>query len=140
MYDYDGLPGDGKCWYGRLRTKCRSDQVYMAKCDTKEKRQQFRFVHLDNEQVQIKLGDGNLCFERQSSQIFLEKCDSDNKYQTWFAPNGSFDGRRFEVSQKSRSGSCMTQDHHPKPGEVVELHSCSAARSKDHQTSYWNKY
>jgi hypothetical protein len=33
---------------------------------------------------------------------------------------------------------CITQRHHPKAGEEVELESCSLARTSD--TSKWNRY
>jgi hypothetical protein len=169
MYEYSGLPGNGKCWYGRQRKSCRNDQVYIAKCSNSE-RQKFRFVKLSNNEVQIKLGDNsNRCFERDGRKIFVRRCNSSKSLQRWYAPNGSFDGRRFEVSQRGYSSQCMTQDHRkylqlylfncvrpstssfcsyklrslfpdPKAGEVVELHSCRAARSRSHETSYWNKY
>ncbi|CAB9509454.1 expressed unknown protein [Seminavis robusta] len=140
VFDYKGLPGDGRCWYGRQRRACRPDQVYVTKCKD-EYRQYFRFVKLGSNLVQIKLGDGrNLCFQRVSTQIFLRTCDEKNKYQQWYAPNGSFDGSKFELSQHSNPRQCMTQAHHPKAGEVVETHSCKAARSDEHETSFWNKY
>ena len=131
---------NGKCWYGRKSKTCRNDQVYIAKCN-QYKGQRFMFVKVSGNEVLIKVGDGrNLCFERYSREIFLRTCDSSKERQRWFAPKGSFDGPRFEVSQHSLSNQCMTQDHHPKAGEVVELHSCRAARSKSHETSYWVKY
>ena len=147
MYDYDGLPGDGKCWYARERTHCQPDQIYISKC-SEDARQNFRFVKIAANLVQFKVADErNLCFEsgpnpRQggAKQIFLRTCNVNNPNQQWFAPNGSFDGYRWEASQYVNPSLCMTNDHHPKPGEVIELHSCRAARSASHLTSYWNKY
>lgn len=118
-------------------------------------------------EVLIKLGNGsNRCFERYRREIFLNTCDETNAYQKFFALNGSFDGSRFEMSQKGFTSQCVTTAHHPKAGkyqllilvmflmnldpqqviimvdvgEVVELHDCEASRSKNSETSYWNKY
>ena len=111
MHHYDGLPGNGKCWYGQKTKFCRNDQLYMAKCSN-DKRQKFQLINLSNGEVQFKIGNGeNLCFERVGRQIFLRGCSSSNKQQRFYAPNGSFDGFRFEVSQRSYPSQCMTQDH-----------------------------
>lgn len=121
MYDYDGLPGSGKCWYGKERRNCRSDQMYMAKCNS-DVRQKFSFLKVSNGEALIRVGNGkNLCFERDDREIFLRTCDSGNERQRWFSPVGSFDGPRFELSQRRLSSYCMTQDHHPKPGEISSL-------------------
>jgi Cytolethal distending toxin A/C domain len=146
MYDYDGLPGNGKCWYGRERLDCQPDQVYVSKC-SEDPRQYFEFIRIAGNQVLFKVHGRNLCFESGPNprpngvkQIFLRPCDPSKSSQQWFAPNGDFDGYRFEASQEENRNLCMTQDHHPKAAEVVELHSCTAARSLQHLTSYWNKY
>jgi len=95
-------------------------------------------VDLPNDEVLIQLANGdNECWERSGRRIFVEQCDSGNSRQRWFAPNGSFDGRRFEISQRGFTSQCVTNDHHPKTAEVVELHFCEGARDSD--TTYWNK-
>lgn len=141
MYKYKGLPGNGLCWYANTkRLRCRNDQLYIAKCSN-HINQKFKFIKLSNNEVQITLANGeDLCFQRSDRQIYLRPCNAKEERQRWFSPKGSFDGPRFELSQRSFSSQCITQNHHPKAGEVVELHSCKAARSKHHETSFWNKY
>lgn len=111
MYDYDGLPGDGKCWYGLDRRSCKSDQLYMAKCSGSS-RQKFDIIEQSNGEVQIRLGNGkNKCLERDGRKIELHGCSSSNSKQLFYIPNGSLGGRRFELSQRSYSSQCVTQDH-----------------------------
>ena len=111
MYNYDGLPGDGKCWYGLDRRSCQSDQLYIAKCSS-SRRQRFDIIKLSSGEVQIRLGHGeNKCFERDGRKIKLRGCSSSNSKQRWSIPNGSIDGKRFELSQQSVSSQCVTQDH-----------------------------
>lgn len=139
--DYDGFPGSGTCWYGLDDARpCRSDQMYVARCGS-DYRQAIIFEVLDDGEVLIKLGNGeNKCWERNRREIFLRTCDQNNSLQRWFAPNGSFSGSRFELSQRGYERQCVSTAHHPKAGEVVELHSCEALRRPDFQTSYWNRY
>ena len=109
MWNYDGLPGSGKCWYGKERRSCRNDQLYIARCSN-EKKQKFRFLEVSGKEVLIQIGnDKNLCLQRYNREIFLKTCDSGNEHQRWFAPAGSFDGPRFELSQRRASSLCVTQ-------------------------------
>lgn len=110
MHHYDGLPGDGGCWYGRERKDCRDDQLYISKCSG-DSRQKFDILKLSGGEFQIRLGDENLCFERKKREIYLRGCNSGKATQRWYAPNGSIDGKRFEISQKDYSSQCLTQDH-----------------------------
>jgi hypothetical protein len=86
----------------------------------------------------IRIHDTNLCFERISNDIFLYNCDMGKDRQLWFAKNGDLDGSRFEISPKGKSSHCITQRHHPKKDEEVEIEPCNTARRGD--TSYWNRY
>jgi len=101
QYRYDGLPGDGKCWYGRKRSSCRDDQIYIAKCSG-DPDQKFQFLKHSGGEVQIKVASKNLCFESVGNSVYLRSCDSNEKAQRWYAPNGDIDGRRFELSQRTR--------------------------------------
>lgn len=139
-YDYDGYPGTGKCWYGTESRDCSVDQIHISKCED-DKRQRFVFVELSDEEILIKLGnDANSCLERDGRSIFIRTCDASNYLQRWYAPNGSFNGDKFEISQKKKSAQCVSTIHHPKAGEVVDLQSCEASRDKHSKTSFWNKY
>lgn len=140
MFDYDGYPGSGKCWYGLDTMTCSSQESYIAKCGN-ENRQRFLFVDLAGGEILIKLGNNdNECWERSSRAVKIRQCDANNPLQRWFSPNGSFNGQRFEISQKGFENQCVSTAHHPKAGEVVEMHSCVALRAPDSETSYWNKY
>jgi len=147
MYDYDGYPGTGLCWIGDEQVDCIKEEVYMAKC-IEEPRQWFTFVdvavvskNLDpgKREVLIRTADGR-CFERDQRKVYLERCDASNALQRWFALNGDLDGEKFELSQVDFTHQCVTNDHHPKSGEVVETHDCESSRSKEDQTSYWERY
>lgn len=73
----------------------------------------------------------------------MNECDPNNKYQRFIATNGTsfFDGqKKFEISQVDFQKQCVSNDHHPKPGEVVELHSCTALREDSSQTALWTRY
>jgi hypothetical protein len=140
-FDYTGEPGPGHCWYGDQSLGCNSDQLYISKCSF-ERNQWFTFEPTPSGEVLIKLGnDKNQCWERLRRSIYIRTCDPNNPLQRWFALNGSLDdGDRFELSQQGFTNQCMTNAHHPKAGEVVEMHSCRASRAPDSETSFWVKY
>lgn len=146
MYNFDGYPGIGfdRCWRARDAIKCDPNQVFIAKCVTGEPRQWFTFIDLGNssgvDEILIQTGDGERCFERYERDIWLEECDEENSLQRWYALNESFDGPRFEISQLGFETQLITNDHHPKSGEIVEMHHAEASRANDSQSSFWNKY
>ena len=123
-FDYDGYPGTGQCWYGTDSRPCSQDQIHLSKCSN-DNRQRFLFVELAGDEILIKLGNGqNQCLQRFKREIFIRTCDANNSMQRWYAPNGSFDGRRFEISQKDFSTQCVTNAHHPKAGKQPKRKIC----------------
>jgi hypothetical protein len=100
-YRYNGNRDDGYCWYGKERRRCRDEQIYIDKCRDSS-RQQFRFLQYPNGEVQIRAADENRCLEMVGDEIYLRGCDENESNQRWFAPNGDFNGRRFELSQRSK--------------------------------------
>lgn len=89
----------------------------------------------------------DLCLERSRGRhVTLEQCHTDGKEeQLWRAPQGSFrniqrSNNRFELSQSLFGGMdyCLTNHHHPKYGETLEMYTCDEARRD--QTSFWNTY
>jgi hypothetical protein len=147
MYDYDGYPGTGLCWYGGKGILSRiiaasleldsattflpdkskhcdtTKRVYVAKC-IEHPRMWFTFVNVTNpysvgavEEFLIMTGDGTRCFERKDREISLQQCEPDNSYQRFFALNGDFFGEKFEISQIGYTHQCVTNDHHPKSGK-----------------------
>ena len=143
MYNFDGYPGTGLCWAGEKDEKCDQDQVYVGKCIDDEQ-MWFTFANATDSgnnvtEKLIMTGDGR-CFQRKEREITLEKCNPNNAQQRWFALNGDFNGEKFEISQLGYTDQCVTNDHHPKSGEVVELHHCEASRAADSQSSFWEKF
>eukprot|EP00934_Nitzschia_sp_Nitz4_P004866 Nitzschia sp. Nitz4//scaffold45_size130396//72961//74076//NITZ4_003455-RA/size130396-exonerate_est2genome-gene-0.63-mRNA-1//1//CDS//3329552416//4856//frame0 len=122
--------------------RCRSgscslgDKLYVEECSDSGV-QRFDFNYVSSDEVLIKLHGTSRCLQRQSRDIFVRTCDSSNSLQKWETRQGEFDEYRFEISQKSATNLCITQRHHPKPDEEVELEPCSTARISD--TSYWER-
>jgi hypothetical protein len=132
-YNYDGYPGTGRCWYGLEKANCTLDKVYTALCIDGDPRQWFTFVRLgttynDVDEVMIKtVGESPpRCFTRQLSAIYLDAdCDPDNMNQRFFAVTGGFREYRFEIGQYQgyTRENCLTNAHHPKSGEVIEVYT-----------------
>jgi hypothetical protein len=115
---------------------CNSgDKLYIYECS--ESSQSFDFVVVNNDEVLIRLSGTGLCLQRNNNDIFIKSCNAGNSNHKWFAKVGAFDQNRFEISQKTYSSSCITQRHHPKAGEEVEIESCETARNG--LTSFWNR-
>ena len=59
-----------------------------------------------------------------------------------YASNQSFSevsaSGKFELLTDDRSGRCLSQHHHPKPGEVVYPEKCEKTRRYD--TTYWRTW
>ena len=90
---------------------------------------------------QIRLEDGkNLCLEANinTDKIYLADCNQFNENQWFVAKNGNFNSRRFEMAPFFEPDDCLTQSHHPKANEDVEIRSCGGAREDN--TSFWMKY
>lgn len=120
---------NGRCSYG--------DKTYINTC-RQSTSQRYDFVFMNNDEILIRIHDSNLCFERIAFDIFLYECDPSNQRQMWVAQRGDFRGTRFEISPYGLQSHCITQRHHPKAFEEVELEPCSRARLGD--TSFWNRY
>jgi hypothetical protein len=143
MYHYNGWPGSGHCWYDQTVKPCNPEEIYIATCNN-DPRQRFNIIVLPNsnedgnEIFLVQVPSTNLCFERNNKSIFLRECDSASDLQQWIAINGRLTGEKFEITSVSKDTHCVTQAHHPKAGEVVELFRCEVPRRPDHQTSFWN--
>jgi len=144
MYNYDGYPGTGLCWYGDQNLTCAQDHVYVGKC-IEAPQMWFTFVNVASprnglDERLIMTGDGKRCFERKDRLLLLKPCNPYSTQQRWYALNGGFNESKFEISQLGYSSQCITNDHHPKSGEVVELHDCEFSRSEESQTSFWEVF
>lgn len=102
-------------------------------------REQWTFLEYEDGSAQIQNYNWELCLENVGEdQIVLSVCDESVMEQRFVALGGSFDHYRFELSPMLKPGLCLTQDHHPKMGEMLLLQTCSQARGDS--TSFWNKY
>jgi hypothetical protein len=77
----------------------------------------------------------NLCMRLEDYDIRLRECDSNDMLQRF---TGSFSSDKFEISPVLYSEYCLTQEHHPRRGEYVEIETCERARRDT--TSYWIMY
>ena len=139
MSDYRGKPGTGRCWHGEVTEPCSRDELYIATCNN-DKRQRFSIMFVDSDEAMIKVAYDNRCFQRNGNSIELRSCDPTNDLQRWVSPRGAFYQRRFEIANPSLRDYCATQEHHPKPGEVVWLEPCILSRHPFHQTNFWMRW
>jgi len=118
---------------------CRSgNQLEVQNCDSRNA--WFEFVTF-NGLTQIKLAEDDLCIEvTGTTTTELQSCvdpTEDRPRQKFVALNGSFNnGGKFEIGTVHTPG-CLTQQHHPRPGEVIKREDCPDTRDDD--TSFWVK-
>lgn len=90
---------------------------------------------------QILVHDTNLCLERtQKRYVTVQECDANNDAQWWHkirADGGPFELRPANGSRDSEPF-CVTQQHHPKPGEVLGFKECRQAHRWE--TGYWSAF
>jgi hypothetical protein len=106
----------------------------------------FEFLNMEsNGMTQIKVAENDLCLEIVGNNAMeLQRCEMDTSRnytrQKFVALNGSFrsGGNKFEIGTVFRPGGCLSQQHHPRPGEVVKRVECPNTRDDD--TSYWVRY
>ena len=116
------------------------EKLYLGYCGKWSKSAFFKFFPVDGgSKVQIvmkNLFDDPLCIERNHRQIRLQKCDFSNEFQHWIV--GTSDVRRFEIIQNVGGVQwCLSNHHHPKCGEEVEIFRCSQVQGWS--TGLWNK-
>lgn len=115
------------CWFGEDEIDCRSDQVYISLCGARgfsPQQQAFLFVPISgsNDESLIQVADvrDQRCWERSKREIYLSACNASNPLQRWWANNGTdffASDNKFEISQVNFTKQCVSNDHHPKPGE-----------------------
>lgn len=116
---------------------CNSgDDINIHYCD--DKSTWFVFDNMSsNGQTQVKIANTKLCLEwNDNYDMYVKTCDKSTDRQKFDAGQGSFSGKRFEL--RTSDDGCLTQDHHPRDGELVFVEDCDTPRDDD--TSYWNKY
>jgi len=131
------------------------DELWINECDEYDPLQRFELVYLGRNANNISshynkhLGllkvasnnddDDELCLRRVSSSTFqLAPCDHTNIDQqlVGFDPYKPFELQ--PANQEDGINQCLSQDHDPKPYELVRSIPCYVARRDS--TSYWNFY
>jgi hypothetical protein len=127
-----------RVWCMQCKNGCQEGEIlFLHYCAWDSAR--FDFVDAPSNQVQIRVVDTNLCLERSGNATSLKVCNLDNPLQHWKSPTGGFGGAIFEFIQTyDGEDYCVTQHHHPKYGEIIEMYTCNEARFDT--TSYWMKY
>ena len=126
-------------WCMKCRNGCRpGNRVHIVDCAKNPTK--WTFLKLDNDEIQVRVKNENLCLEREGRRISLRICKHSILRQRWFASDGSLaPGERFEISPRGRPKMCITQRHHPKHGEEIQLEPTLRTRRYS-DTSYWNMY
>jgi hypothetical protein len=95
----------------------------------------FEFYKRSGGEANIRDTKSSRCMRVEGGKIRMRDCDSGDSKQRF---TGSFSSSKFEIHPQDDSDKCVTQQHHPKPGEELIIDKCSTARGDE--TSYWNKY
>jgi hypothetical protein len=98
----------------------------------------------ENYYHQIKVHETNLCLTRTLKRyLTVQDCDATDDMQLWHQIRA--DGGPFTLRPANRNGMdtagqpfCVTQQHHPKPTEILGLKECREAHRWD--TGYWSTY
>jgi hypothetical protein len=130
-------------WCIKCRNGCnRGHKMKIVNCDNDGGRglpDRFRFLPQTSEQVQIQEVASGLCMQlAPSRQITLEVCQAGASDQRFFARVGDLTFMdKFELSPINRPTFCVTQRHHPKDAEIIELEPCDTVAERS-DTSFWN--
>ena len=102
------------------------DKVKIETCGSGNTR--WEIVPLSGQGDQIRKSGSNQCIELIGSRaIALRGCDASVTRQRWMAVMGAFNDYRFDIRPVRDLAKCLTQHHHPKPGEDVFAEFCSTA-------------
>lgn len=125
----------------RKGNDCRSgDDIELDNCDGDNVK--FVLRNRSGRKAQLQIAGKNLCLELRGEKTFfgvrrriieVRTCASSNDDQYFEA---SWDSSRFDI--EANDGKCVTQHHHPRPGEDLLSEKCS--RAENDETRYWVKY
>ena len=127
-------------------SSCEQDSnLFINTCNPYEPLQRFEWIQLGvdparqyQNQGLIKVATGNLCLQQTLPGIFrLRECNQYDINQGFsgFNQYGPF---QLRPAHADNIGDCLTQDHHPTPGEELITQPCSVAIQD--RTSYWQVY
>ena len=128
------------CAYGTDSRDCEEGVIYINECSSTDLRQLFRFRELPSGEFMIEIGTNpNQCV--QGRRLKSRPCDQNEPNQRWMAMDygsrSSVNTLRFEISQIGQESRCVTQHHHPREREVVEMSNCDNERRSF--TTYWQR-
>ena len=129
-------------WCLKCKNGCvEGNQMYITGCSGYSSYFTFLNDTTDyGDEIMIQVYGTNLCLHRPEGgrDIVLRTCNLKNYHQRFYAANGSsFDGEKFEIGQHSFPNRSLTQQHHPKHGEIVFMQNSTLAEMSE--TQFWNK-
>jgi len=113
----------------------RGAEIEIQRCSSSDRKQRWRFYKYNRYMIESVYRPGQ-CAKLRSSRVKLDDCDPNDRSQLW-----DLDGpneKKFEWREKRSSRSCVTNQHHPTPGEELKTMSCREA--KRDETNYWTIY
>jgi len=139
----------GSCFYGAANSReCEKDTIYMDVCSA-DYRQLFSFIEITKDDYfnvtpgEFMIAAGNkphLCLH--TGRPRLQECNPKLPGQRWIAMDqgrrSATNQRRFELSKVGKEDRCLTQHHHPRAKEVLDMIDCVSERLAD--TTYWQKF
>lgn len=125
----------GTCHYGTEARECTSDRIYTDWCSGTS-RQKFQIVYLLSGEFMIRAVSNGKCLEGDRPK--LRDCDPNKSSQRWHPMNGGYESPSFEITRVGKESRCLSQHHHPKEGEIIELNDC--AQERRYETNAWEFY
>jgi hypothetical protein len=126
-----------ECSGGNANSCEVGDSIIISHC-SHDKSTWFVYQGLKDGVTQIQIATTNLCLEWVSDRdILVRTCNGTNERQKFKALNGTFGGKKFELSTVQKEW-CLSQHHHPKDEELIYLMDCALTRK--HTTSFWMQY
>lgn len=129
------------CGYGGV---CKEGEVMrLRNCKTRSSADaRFEMIKKRRGYQYRVVGPNNLCLENSKKEIsgknidiVLKTCNNNHKQQFKGYHRGA---TKFELKPSRKQGRCLTNHHHPRPGEEVYAETCFKARKT--KTGYWVKY
>lgn len=117
-----------------------SGKAEISRCDSRKSEQVMRLIMLPDGQAMIKSVELGKCIRnsRSGGQARFTTCNQEDPQQLFIAQNGGWNSRHFEITKIGEEDDCLTQLHHPRNGEEIEMYDCLDERR--HTTSAWELY
>lgn len=109
------------------------ESVVVERCSSSY-RQIWEMVYLPGGEALIKSVPYQLCLRGGGPN--LRECQEDDAAQMWIPMNGAWDGLHFELTRRGYEDFCITNPHHPRSGEAINMRGCE--RERNYTTSAWS--